>query len=99
MVRKITLPLLTPLITVLLILAIGGIFRGDFGLHYFVPNNSSFIYPATDVIDTYVYRALNTLGDIGMSSAVGLYQSFVGFILVLTANYFVKKMNRENSLW
>ncbi|XEC95693.1 ABC transporter permease [Paenibacillus tarimensis] len=99
MTMKITLPLLVPLITIMLILSLGGIFRGDFGLHYFVPNNSALVYPTTDVIDTYVFRALRELGDIGMSSAAGVYQSVVGFILVLTANFIVRKINEENSLF
>ncbi|MBO7743466.1 sugar ABC transporter permease [Paenibacillus sp. MWE-103] len=99
MVRKITLPLLLPLMTIMLILAIGNMFRGDFGLHYFVPNDSSFALPATDIIDTYVFRSLRMLGDIGMSSAAGVYQSVVGFVLVLAANYAVRKINHENALF
>jgi putative aldouronate transport system permease protein len=99
MAYRITLPLLMPLITILLILSVGNIFRGDFGLHYFVPNNSSFALPTTDIIDTYVFRALRDLGDIGMSSAAGVYQSVVGFVLVLAANYTVRKMNEDHALF
>ncbi|MEK8127156.1 ABC transporter permease subunit [Paenibacillus filicis] len=99
MVRRITLPLLTPLIVVLFIVAIGGMFRADFGLFYFIPNNSSFLYATTDVIDTYVFRALRTVGDVGMSAAVGLYQSVVGFILVVATNGIIKKFNSEHALW
>lgn len=99
MVFRITLPLLTPLIIILFIIAVGGMFRADFGLFYFIPNNSSFLYTTTDVIDTYVYRSLRDLGDVGMSAAVGLYQSVVGFILVLSTNYIIKKINSENALW
>jgi putative aldouronate transport system permease protein len=99
MVWKITLPQMSSLIIILLILGIGNIFRGDFGLHYFIPNNSGMTYATTDIIDTYVYRALSKLGDIGMASAVGLYQSFVGLILVVLANYTVRKINEENSLF
>jgi putative aldouronate transport system permease protein len=96
---RITLPLLSNLITVLIILSIGNIFKGDFGLHYFIPNNSGMTFPTTDIIDTYVYRALSVFGDIGMSSAVGLYQSFVGLVLVVLANYVVRKINDENALF
>jgi len=99
MASKITLPLLAPLVTILLILSIGRMFRGDFGLHYFVPNNSPFTLPTTDIIDTYVFRALRELGDIGMSSATGVYQSVVGFVLVLSANYIVRKMNEDHALF
>lgn len=96
---KITLPFLYPLITLLTILSIGGIFSADFGLFYQLPMDNSILYPTTDVIDTYVYRALVTLGNIGMSSAAGLYKSFVGFVLVVLSNYIVKRINPENSLF
>jgi putative aldouronate transport system permease protein len=99
MIRRITIPLLTPLIIILFIVAMGSIFRADFGLFFFIPNDTSFLYPTTDVIDTYVYRSLRVVGDIGMSSAIGLYQSVVGLILVLSANYIIKKINSENALW
>ncbi|PYI51969.1 sugar ABC transporter permease [Paenibacillus flagellatus] len=99
LVKHITLPQLTPLIVILLILSIGNMFRGDFGLHFFIPNNSGMIYPTTDIIDTYIYRALSEVGDISMASAVGLYQSFVGFVLVIAANFTVRKINEENSLF
>lgn len=99
MVRKITLPLLTPLVIILFIVDMGKVFRSDFGLFYFIPNDSSFLYGITDVIDTYVYRSLRVAGDLGMSTAVGLYQSVVGFILVLTTNAIIKKINRDNALW
>ncbi|NOU64637.1 ABC transporter permease subunit [Paenibacillus sp. LMG 31461] len=99
MATKITVPLITPLISILIILSIGSLFTGDFGLHFFIPNNSGMTYPTTDIIDTYIYRALLTIGDVGMSAAIGLFQSVVGLILVVTANYVVKKLNSENSLW
>lgn len=98
-IRKITLPLLTPLIIILFIVDMGKIFRSDFGLFYFIPNDSSFLYGVTDVIDTYVYRSLRVAGNVGMSTAVGLYQSLVGFILVLSTNALIKKLNKDNALW
>jgi putative aldouronate transport system permease protein len=99
MATRVTLPMLSTLIVVLLILAIGHIFVGDFGLHYFIPNNNGMTFPTTDVIDTYVFRALRVYGDIGMSTAIGLYQSVVGLVLVITSNYVVRKINEENSLF
>lgn len=99
MIRNITIPLLTPLVVILLIVGVGSIFRADFGLFYYIPGDSSFLYPVTDVIDTYVVRTLRTIGDVGMSTAVGLYQSVVGFVLVLAANYIIRKINEENALW
>jgi putative aldouronate transport system permease protein len=99
LVRHITLPLLMPLVITLFILALGNIFRGDFGLFFFVPNNSSFLFSATDIIDTYVYRALTQISDLGMGTAVGLYQSVVGLIAVVLTNLAVRKINPERALW
>lgn len=98
-IRNITVPLITPTITIMTLLAIGRIFYSDFGLFYQVPLNSGPLQPTTDVIDTYVYRGLMTLGDIGMSSAAGLYQSLVGFILVLLSNYVVSRRNKDQALF
>ncbi|QJD82836.1 ABC transporter permease [Cohnella herbarum] len=98
-IKGITVPLIMPTITVLTLLAIGRIFYSDFGLFYQVPLNSGPLQPTTDVIDTYVYRGLMTLGDIGMSSAAGLYQSLVGFVLVILSNYVVSRRNREQALF
>ncbi|WP_135547965.1 ABC transporter permease [Paenibacillus cymbidii] len=99
MIRHITIPLLTPLVLILFIVALGGIFRSDFGLFYFIPNDSSFLYAVTDVIDTYIYRSLLRLNDTGMSTAIGLFQSTVGFLTVVGANAIIRKINDENSLW
>jgi len=99
MALKITVPLLTPLIIIMLILSVGNMFRGDFGLHYFIPNNSGFLYASTDIIDTYVYRALREVGNVSMSAAVGFYQSVVGFVLVLLANGIVRRINPDHSMW
>lgn len=98
-IRKIVLPLIQPEITIMVLLAIGKIFYSDFGLFYQVPMDSGPLYPTTNVISTYVYRGLMQLGDIGMSSAAGLYQSFVGFVLVLLSNLVVRKINPENALF
>ena len=96
---KVTIPMLMPLISILTILSIGSMFRGDFGLHFFVPNNSSLVLSSTDIIDTYVYRSLRQMSNLGMTTAVGFYQSFVGLLLVFGANYTIKKINEENSLF
>ncbi|KQO12736.1 ABC transporter permease [Paenibacillus sp. Leaf72] len=98
-IRAITIPLITPVIVMLMLLGIGRIFYSDFGLFYQVPMNAGAIADTTNVIDTYVYRGLMVLGDIGMASAAGVYQSLVGFVLVLGANYIVRKINRENALF
>lgn len=98
-IRRITLPMIKPIIIILLILAVGRIFNADFGLFYTVTKNSGALYPATMVIDTYVYNALIQLGNIGMSAAAGLFQSVIGFILVLSTNLTVRKVDRELSLF
>ncbi|MFE0558727.1 MULTISPECIES: ABC transporter permease [Paenibacillus] len=98
-VRYITIPLLKPLMIILTILAIGGIFRSDFGLFYQLPKDSGALYPVTNVIDTFVYRGLINMGDIGMSTAAGLYQSLVGLILILVANYIVRKIEKDHAIF
>ena len=98
-IRHITLPLIKPVIITMVLLAVGRIFYSDFGLFYHVPMNTGILYPATNVIDTYVYRGLMQLGNVGMSSAAGLYQSIVGFILVLASNFAVRKISPENALF
>lgn len=95
----ITLPYLKPIITILLILSIGGIFRGDFGLFYTVTQNTGRLYPVTDVLDTYIYRAMTTLNNPGMATAAGLYQSVVCFICILLANKVVKKIEPDNAMF
>ncbi len=98
-IKYITIPLLKPVITILLIMAVGGIFKADFGLFYQLPMNSGPLYPVTNVLDTYIFRALQTNGEIGMSSAAALFQSTVGFILIMIANKIVSKIDNENALF
>lgn len=95
----ITLPLIKPVVITMVLLAVGRIFYSDFGLFYHVPMNTGILYATTNVIDTYVYRGLMQLGNIGMSSAAGLYQSLVGFVLVLASNFAVRRISPENALF
>jgi putative aldouronate transport system permease protein len=95
----VTLPSIKTLIIMMLILSIGKIFYSDFGLFYFIPRDIGTLYPTTDVIDTYVYRSLRVLGDLGMASAAGFYQSIVGFVLVLGSNLIVRKTSPESALF
>ena len=95
----ITLPEIKTMAIVLTVMAIGNIIRADFGMFYFVPRNSSMLYEATDVIDTYVFRAINQLGDFSMGSAVGLFQSVVGFVMILLTNTVVRKVNKDAALF
>lgn len=98
-IRKITIPLLMPLISILTLLSVGRIFYSDFGLFFFVPREVGQLYPVTQVIDTYVYRTLKVSGDIGMSAAIGLFQSVMGFIVVLASNYIAGKVDDENKIF
>ncbi len=98
-IKEITLPSLVPSIITLLMLSIGRIFYSDFGLFYQVPQNAGALYSVTSTIDTYVYRALISAGGIGRSSAAGVFQSIVGFTLVMLSNMTVRKFSKENALF
>ena len=102
-IRKISIPFLIPTMTVLTILAIGGIFRQDFGKFYYLTRNAPNLFAdnsTVDVIDTYIFRALKSDGSpFGRTAAVGLYQSFVGFILVVATNSIVKRVNPDSALY
>lgn len=101
-IRYVTLPLLKPTVIVLSLLWVGKLFNGglgDWNGFYTLPNNSGALYNATDVIDTYVYRALKTLNDYGMSTAVGLYQSMVGLVLVVLSNGLIRKIDPDSALF
>ncbi|WP_082562538.1 MULTISPECIES: ABC transporter permease [unclassified Paenibacillus] len=99
---KITIPMLVPITLTLLLLQAGKIFYaafGDWGLFYNLPKESGVLFSATNVIDTYVYRSLKSMSDFGMSSAVGLYQSCVGFVLVLASNFLIRLYDRDSALF
>lgn len=98
-IKNITLPLLKPTIITMLILAIGQIFRSDFGLFYQMPQNSGALYETTRTLDVYVYQALMKNSDYGMSSAASFYQSIVGFILIVAANKVIKKYQSGSALF
>jgi putative aldouronate transport system permease protein len=98
-IRYITLPLITPLIIINVLLSVGRIFYADFGMFYYVTRDSSLLYSTTDVIDTYVFRALRSMGDFSMAGAAGLYQSVVGFALIFGANWIVRRVDKEKSIF
>ena len=75
-----------PSVITLTLLNIGRIFYSDFGLFYQVTQNSGQLYDTTNVIDTYVYRALLQSGN-------------VGFACVLLANVVVRKLSPENAMF
>lgn len=98
-IRYISLPMLRSVVITLFILEMGKVMYGDFGLYYNLPLNSSLLYKTTDVLDTYVYRALLVLGDTGMAAAAGFFQSVAGFFLVILTNWIVKRMDKEQGLF
>lgn len=98
-IKNITLPFLKPTVITLTLMSVGRIFYSDFGLFYQVPRNSGLLFSTTNVIDTYVYRGLMEQSNIGMSAAAGFYQSIVGFIIVLLANFIVSKVSAEDALF
>lgn len=98
-IRYIMLPCLRQLVVMLFILSVGNIFRADFGLFYQVPRNIGALYPTTDVMDTYIFRALKEVGDMSMSSAAGFLQSVVGLITVMLTNLIAKKIDSDSALF
>lgn len=98
-IRHITLPSLKSTVITLFILNMGRMFYSDFGLFYQVPKNSGMLYDVTQTIDTYVYNALMVQNNYGMSSAASVYQSIVGFVMVVAANGVIRKISRENAMF
>ena len=98
-IRGITLPLLAPTMAILTLLQLGKIFYGDFGMIYAIIGDNGVLYPTTDVIDTYVFRALRQIGDPSNAAAVGLFQSTVGLLLVFVANWFTRRFFKEGALY
>ena len=97
--RHIILPSIIPLIVMLSILKIGKIFRADFGLFYQVTRDSAFLYAKTDVIDTYLYRTMKETSNMGVSTAIGLLQSVVGFIMITITNKLSKRIDKDLGLY
>ena len=97
--RYITLPHLRTVMCITLIMSLGSIFRGDFGLFYSVTKDNGRLYPVSDVIDTYIYRSLTTMSNAGMTAAAGFYQSVVGFLTLIFANWVVTKIDSDSAMF
>lgn len=95
----ITLPLIKNIVILMFIMNIGNIFKGDFGMIYPFIGDNTLLYPTTDVIDTYVFRALRSFTNYGRTAAIGLYQSLMGFLLVLCANWLAKRYAPESAIF
>ena len=98
-IKHITIPQLVPTIITLMILSVGRIFASDFGLFYQIPRNTGALNNATQTIDVYVYNALMQRSDNGMASAASVFQSIVGFLMVMVTNAIVRKVSRENAMF
>ncbi|MGA2976775.1 MAG: ABC transporter permease subunit [Spirochaetia bacterium] len=98
-VLHVTLPLLRPIFIIMLLMGIGRIFYGDFGMIYGIVADNGVLFPTTDVIDTYSYRALRQVGNLSMSSAVVLYQSVMGLVTIVVFNWVVRKVEPDVRLF
>ena len=98
-ITNITLPMLRPMITLMMLMSVGRIFNSDFGLFYQVPLGSGLLYSTTQTIDTYVYRALLEMNNVSMSSAASVFQAVIGFVLVMLSNTLVSVLDPENALF
>ena len=98
-IRYIILPLLRPTICILLLMSLSGILKGNMEMFYQLVGANSYLYNATDVLDTYVYRTLMQLKNYGITSATGLYQSIVGFVLVITVNCITKRLDPDSAIF
>ncbi len=97
--KYVTLPHLRTMIIILFIMNVGKIFCSDFGLFYSVPMDAGPLYPVTQVVDTYVYRAMTATGNYGMTTAAGLLQNVIGFVCIMTANTIVRKVDEDSALF
>jgi putative aldouronate transport system permease protein len=95
----VTIPCIKPTIVTLVLISVGRIFYSDFGLFYQVPMNSGSLFPVTNTIDTYVYRSLLQLNNIGMASAAGSYQAVVGFLIIIIVNGIVRMVDKDNAMF
>lgn len=93
------IPMIRPAIILNLIMSIGGLMRGDFGLFFYLTKDTGMLYPTTDIIDTYVFRGIRKTGDISGPAAIGLLQSVVGFLLVVSSNKIIKWLDPENKMF
>lgn len=100
LIRYITIPMLIPTIITMVLLAVGRIFYGDFGMVFNMVRNNPMLYKTVDVIDTYVYRAFQGRGgNFAMGSAAGVFQSVMGFMVILTTNGVIRRYSKENALF
>lgn len=98
-IMKVTLPLIMPTIIILTLLSVGKIMFGDFGMIYALVGDNGTLYETTDIIDTYVFRALRQVGDPSQAMAISLFQSVIGFIMVFGSNWITKRVYPDGALY
>lgn len=98
-ITRITIPCLKPTIITMLLLSVGGIFRGDFGMFYQLVGNNQILLQTSDILDTFVYRSMMSTSNMGMSAAAGLYQSVLCFITINLVNFSIKKIDPDYALY
>ena len=98
-ITKITLPLLKPTVIIMFLLSIGGILFGSVDQIMGMTNLNPLLLETTDTIATFVYRSAIMNGQFESASAITLYQSLFGFLLVMGANALVKKVDPEYALF
>lgn len=98
-IRYVTFAFIKPTLVLLFLLTIGGMFRGDFGLFWQLTGKNALIRESTEIIDTYVYRCMSELSNYGMTTAAGFLQSIMGFVLIVTVNKVVKKVEPDYTLF
>lgn len=98
-IRAITLPMLKSTMIFMVLVSLGQLFTGNFGLFWNVPRESGALFDVTNVIDTYVFRSLNVNGEIEMAAAASFYQSIVGFVIVMISNGLIRKFSKEDAVF
>lgn len=96
-IRHIDLPTIRPIMAIVFILAAGGIMSIGFEKAYLM--QTSMNLPSSEIIATYVYKVGLQSGDYAYSAAVGLFNSIINVILLVTVNLIVKKLNEGEGLY
>ncbi len=99
MMKRITLPLIMPTIVIMTLLSLGKIMYGDFGMIYALVGDNGTLYKTTDIIDTYIFRSMRQIGDMSQSTAIGLFQSGIGFAMVYGSNWLARKFYPDGALY
>jgi putative aldouronate transport system permease protein len=98
-IMRITVPLLMPTVCILTLLSIGKIMYGDFGMIYAIIGDNGVLYPTTDIIDTYIFRALRQTGNPAQAMAISLFQSVIGFLMVFGTNKLASRLFPDGALY